>query len=92
MQLWQEYAMRVNEFEPTKRWEEAALALCLIQAVRWKNQLFNYHLATSATPADKPDMPDVPVFFAKRRSEEEPAKTDDAAKHKATRLRFPDKA
>lgn len=88
MQLWQHYAVRVQEFEPTKRWEEAALALCLIQAVHWKNQLFNYHLALNATPADKGDLPPLPEFsFGKKphmglRSEETPPQ-------KATVLRFP---
>lgn len=39
--LWDRYAHIVARFEPTKRWEEAALAFCMIQAVHWKNQLFN---------------------------------------------------
>ena len=43
MSLWDRYAAVVDRFEPTKRWEEASLVLCLIQAVRWKNQLFNHH-------------------------------------------------
>lgn len=43
--LWDKYATLVERFEPTKRWEEAALVFSLIQAVRLKNQLFNQHLA-----------------------------------------------
>ncbi len=41
--LWGKYADIVADFEPTKRWEEAALVFSLIQAKRWKNQLFNHH-------------------------------------------------
>lgn len=43
--LWDKYATIVERFEPTKRWEEAAIIFSLIQAVRLKNQLFNQHLA-----------------------------------------------
>ena len=39
--LWERYAQVVSHFEPTKRWEEAVLSFCMIQAVHWKNQLFN---------------------------------------------------
>jgi len=39
--LWEHYAQIVSRFEPTKRWEEAVLSFCMIQAVHWKNQLFN---------------------------------------------------
>lgn len=39
--LWDRYAHIVARFEPTKRWEEAVLSFCMIQAVHWKNQLFN---------------------------------------------------
>lgn len=88
MHLWQHYAVKVQEFEPTKRWEEAALALCLIQAVHWKNQLFNYHLALNASPAERGDLPPLPEFtFGAKpqkgsRSAEKPVK-------KATVLSFP---
>lgn len=50
MSLWDRYAAVVDRFEPTRRWEEASLVLCLIQAVRWKNQLFNHHWAAAARP------------------------------------------
>ncbi|MDD2966018.1 MAG: hypothetical protein PHN64_00775 [Desulfovibrionaceae bacterium] len=46
MALWNKYATLVSRFEPTKRWEEAALVFSLIQAKRWKNQLFNYNWST----------------------------------------------
>lgn len=39
--LWEKYAAEVERFEPGKRWEEAVLALGMIQTVRWKNMLFN---------------------------------------------------
>jgi len=45
MALWEKYAEIVARFEPSQRWEEAALVLSFIQAKRWKNQLFNYHWA-----------------------------------------------
>ena len=35
--LWDKYAVIVSHFEPTKRWEEAALVFSFIQAKRWKN-------------------------------------------------------
>ncbi len=50
MALWDSYAARVHRFEPTKRWEEAALIFSFIQAKRWKNQLFNYNWAQQVRP------------------------------------------
>ena len=50
MDLWDKYAEEVRQFEPTRRWEEAALVFGLIQAVRMKNQLFNYNLHASRQP------------------------------------------
>jgi len=50
MDLWEKHAEAVRQFEPTRRWEEAALVFGLIQAVRMKNQLFNYNLAASRQP------------------------------------------
>lgn len=51
MDLWERYAESVRQFEPTRRWEEAALVFGLIQSVRMKNQLFNYNLAASRQPS-----------------------------------------
>ncbi len=48
--LWEKYHDIVKEFEPTKRWEEAALILSMIQALRWKNQLFNTKWSELETP------------------------------------------
>jgi hypothetical protein len=89
MNLWQHYAAQVHDFEPSKRWEEAAIALCLIQAVHWKNQLFNYNLAISATPVEKNDMPPLPDFFTERMRTEASRKTP--PRPKATVLPFPGK-
>lgn len=50
MALWSKYATIVSRFEPTQRWEEAALIFSLIQAKHWKNQLFNYNLAKMSRP------------------------------------------
>lgn len=52
MSLWDKYAALVERFEPTRRWEEAALVLSLIQAKRWKNQLFNQQWAAQARPSE----------------------------------------
>ncbi len=54
--LWDKYATIVERFEPTKRWEEAAIIFSLIQAVRLKNQLFNPHLASGIETA-KSEVP-----------------------------------
>ncbi len=50
MALWDSYAEKVHRFEPTKRWEEAALVFSFIQAKRWKNQLFNHHWSQQMRP------------------------------------------
>lgn len=56
MSLWDKYAATVNRFEPSRRWEEAALVFSLIQAKRWKNQLFNYHWSQQARPDENGDV------------------------------------
>lgn len=59
MELWNDYATKVANFEPSARWEESALVFCMIQAVHWKNQLFNAELAASTrrgkSPASSPE-------------------------------------
>ena len=57
MALWSKYATTTSRFEPTKRWEEAALIFSLIQAKRWKNQLFNYYWSRQANPGEMPHEP-----------------------------------
>jgi hypothetical protein len=54
--LWENYATAVSRFEPTKRWEEAVLVFCMIQAVHWKNQLFNFGLRQSAKEMEQADI------------------------------------
>ena len=60
--LWDKYAVIVSHFEPTKRWEEAALVFSFIQAKRWKNQMFNYswsaqvHPGAASQPVAEPDF------------------------------------
>jgi hypothetical protein len=48
MGLWDKYQAAVQDFQPTRRWQEAVLVLGMIQSVRFKNQLFNHHLAEQA--------------------------------------------
>uniref|UniRef100_A0A7C4AFZ5 Uncharacterized protein n=1 Tax=Fundidesulfovibrio putealis TaxID=270496 RepID=A0A7C4AFZ5_9BACT len=50
--LWEKYAEQVRRFEPSRRWEEAVLALSMIQAVRFKNQLFNLNWAEGRSPEE----------------------------------------
>lgn len=90
MQLWQHFAEQVQDFEPTKRWEEAAIALCLVQAVHWKNQLFNYNLAQTQGPSDIDDLPPLPDFFVKHKKQAD--KDDSGPKSRATVLAFPGKS
>jgi hypothetical protein len=54
--LWENYANTVSRFEPTKRWEEAVLAFCMIQAMHWKNQLFNFGLRQSVKEMEQADI------------------------------------
>ena len=61
MALWEKYAAIVAHFEPSQRWEEAALVLSFIQAKRWKNQLFNYHWARQIQLAQH-NQPDGAAF------------------------------
>lgn len=63
--LWEKYDEKVQHFEPTKRWEEAVLILSFIQALRWKNMLFNHHWAEwSQASGARPPEPPVPGAFA----------------------------
>ena len=95
MNLWNVYAARVMEFEPTKKWEENAIALCLIQAVHWKNQLCNYHLATESSVQDDDEEDVFPssLPFSAKPQPENVAKTNSATepKAKAKVLAFPGK-
>ena len=89
LSLWGSFAARVERFEPTQRWEEAALCLCLCQAVRWKNQLFNYHFAASLEPASgrppnrEPEPPMPPRFTL----DQQPLRSSRGQAKKQPRLR-----
>ena len=52
--LWDRYAHIVARFEPTKRWEEAVLVFSMLQAVHWKNQLFNAEMLKSQGKGGSP--------------------------------------
>ena len=72
MSLWERLADRVRRFEPTRAWEEAAIALSLVQAMRFKNQLFNYHWAQSRKAGEQPPGLDLASLTAP-----EPPKADE---------------
>lgn len=56
MALWPQYLERVQDFDGSQEWEEAAIVMSLIHAVRSKNQLFNVKLAEKAA-AEAPREP-----------------------------------
>ncbi len=72
MELWERYARKVARFEPSREWEEATIILSLIQAMRWKNQLFNHHWSESlkANPQPLPDD-QLPVFSLHPRKDDD---------------------
>ena len=82
--LWNKYAEIVNNFEPSQRWEEAAVVFGLIQTKYWKNQLFNHKLAATSRP--EPPVPSAPAPH-KKEEEEEQRKTPAQTGH-AELLRF----
>lgn len=51
--LWTKYAQECAVFAPSRRWETATLILCLIQAKRMKNQLFNHYWGMAAKARSK---------------------------------------
>lgn len=55
--LWDKYEAVAREFHPTKRWEQAVMILGMIQALRWKNHLFNHHWAAQQKPGDELHAP-----------------------------------
>ncbi len=87
MELWNKYAARVHDFEPTQQWEQACLIFCMIQSIRWKNQLFNYHLKQSTVP-EQVTPPSVRFHFTQQ--EENKEKTP-SPKKKARILPFSSK-
>ncbi|WP_432735754.1 hypothetical protein [Maridesulfovibrio sp. FT414] len=58
VELWNKYEAEVANFQPNRKWEEAAVVFGMIQAVHLKNQLFNYHWAESCGPESMSPRPD----------------------------------
>ncbi|MCL1916108.1 MAG: hypothetical protein FWG17_05320 [Desulfovibrionaceae bacterium] len=77
LNLWRSYMGKVAHFEPSQRWEEAALALCLIQAVYWKNQLYNAEMAAGTRRGQGKDgvlnelAPELQPFYMQYKQERE---------------------
>lgn len=69
MGLWEKYAEKTENFEPSREWEESALIFSLIQAVRWKNQLFNHHWAESEQGHTRSLPPQAAFDMVKREAE-----------------------
>ncbi len=84
MALWDSYAERVHRFEPTKRWEEAALVFSFIQAKRWKNQLFNYHWSQQM----RPEHGEMQLSNFRLENDISPKKNEPVAPQKANQLEF----
>ena len=87
MGLWDKYAATVSRFEPSRRWEEAALIFSLIQSKRWKNQLFNYYWAQQARPRDDGPPPQTAFTLEPPRSESR-GSADAAPQKRCKVLRF----
>jgi len=93
MSLWEVYAQKVDNFEPTKRWEEAVLVFSLIQAKHWKNQLFNHHYTKSLQPdnvtsSDEEDTRISPFSFHSEIEEKTEAQAETTPPKKAKILIF----
>ena len=78
--LWDKYSNMAARFEPSKRWEESVLVLSLIQAKRWKNQLFNQQWSVHSQPGEHPPR----VMFSLEHGEPD----KDAGKPRAKILAF----
>jgi len=76
MDLWEKYATKTDAFEPSREWEESALIFSLIQAVRWKNQLFNHHLAESEQQGHVRNLPPQAAFDMVKREAENGARSN----------------
>jgi len=66
MSLWDAYMARTQSFDGSREWEESAIVLSLIQAVRGKNQLLNAYLDLINNPekAVPPRQPAEHPLFA----------------------------
>ncbi len=78
MSLWEKYAQQVSHFEPSKRWEESVLIFGMIQSMRFKNQLFNYHWSEGKAPS-KGDAPPCATDFPKPVPDNAPGTTGKTA-------------
>ena len=72
--LWDKYSAIASRFEPSKRWEEGVLVLSLIQAKRWKNQLFNQQWAARSRPEMEVDGPRISFSLEQPKKERPKAK------------------
>ncbi len=48
--LWDIYYQKTKHFMPTQEWEIDFLVFTLIQAIKWKNRVFNLQLQQGAFP------------------------------------------
>ena len=71
--LWDKYSAQASRYEPSKRWEESVLVLSLIQAKRWKNQLFNQQWSARTRPEAPDAEAAAPSFTLEKRSTEKPS-------------------
>lgn len=82
MALWNKYLQRVQDFDASEAWEEAAIVLSLIQAVRSKNQLFNTKWEEREALRHGSDpIPAAPRFRAVSADEEKPRSGHRATVH-----------
>lgn len=84
MSLWEKYAEKVRNFEPTKRWEESVLVFNLLQSTRFKNQLFNYNWAQSRMPGDGSAEVDLAALTAPERTPHAASEPDSTTQDGAT--------
>ncbi len=66
MALWDKYLQRVQNFDGSQEWEEAAIMLSLIQAPKLKNQLFNSRWLESHSIHQEQDARSITEFHTPR--------------------------
>ena len=75
MALWDKYVRRVQDFDASQEWEEAAIMLTLLQAPKLKNQLFNARWLESHPTRPEHSARDgrgvSPLLHQKREAQEE---------------------
>lgn len=80
MGLWNKYLQRVQDFDASREWEESAIVLSLLQAVRGKNQLFNTKWAERQAESSRPSERSPEEMRPWRRM---PSRTDGGSDEKA---------